>query len=125
MSEGRYLAGFGNQFESEAVAGALPVGRNSPQRPPLGLYAELLSGSAFTAPVFQCACGRGSWAPVRTLGWRRYIQVRRLSARGAVKALPETCSAYSPKATCCGEFWPCGSAPPTASVACSLPKPAR
>ena len=50
MSEGRYLAGFGNQFESEAVAGALPVGRNSPQRPPLGLYAELLSGSAFTAP---------------------------------------------------------------------------
>jgi homogentisate 1,2-dioxygenase len=45
-----YLAGFGNQFQSEAVPGALPVGRNSPQRPPLGLYAELLSGSAFTAP---------------------------------------------------------------------------
>jgi homogentisate 1,2-dioxygenase len=44
------LSGFGNQFQSEAVAGALPVGRNSPQRPPLGLYAELLSGSAFTAP---------------------------------------------------------------------------
>ncbi len=42
--------GFGNYFESEAVAGALPIGRNSPQRPPLGLYAELLSGSAFTAP---------------------------------------------------------------------------
>ena len=35
-----YQAGFGNQFLSEAVAGALPVGRNSPQRPPLGLYAE-------------------------------------------------------------------------------------
>jgi homogentisate 1,2-dioxygenase len=44
------LAGFGNQFQSEAVVGALPVGRNSPQRPPFGLYAELLSGSAFTAP---------------------------------------------------------------------------
>lgn len=44
------LAGFGNQFQSEAIAGALPVGRNSPQRAPLGLYAELLSGSAFTAP---------------------------------------------------------------------------
>ena len=42
--------GFGNHFASEAVAGALPVGRNSPQRAPLGLYAELLSGTAFTAP---------------------------------------------------------------------------
>jgi homogentisate 1,2-dioxygenase len=50
MSEWHYLAGFGNQFQSEAVPGALPVGRNSPQRAPLGLYAELLSGSAFTAP---------------------------------------------------------------------------
>ncbi len=46
----RYQSGFGNQFQSEAVPGALPVGRNSPQRAPLGLYAELLSGSAFTAP---------------------------------------------------------------------------
>jgi homogentisate 1,2-dioxygenase len=45
-----YLSGFGNQFASESVPGALPVGRNSPQRPPFGLYAELLSGSAFTAP---------------------------------------------------------------------------
>jgi len=44
------LTGFGNHFESEAVAGALPIGRNSPQRAPLGLYAELISGSAFTAP---------------------------------------------------------------------------
>ncbi len=50
MSKLHYLAGFGNQFQSEAVPGALPVGRNSPQRAPLGLYAELLSGSAFTAP---------------------------------------------------------------------------
>ncbi|WP_454691434.1 homogentisate 1,2-dioxygenase [Achromobacter aloeverae] len=45
-----YLSGFGNRFETEAVAGALPVGRNSPQRAPHGLYAELISGSAFTAP---------------------------------------------------------------------------
>ncbi|CAM2188023.1 Homogentisate 1,2-dioxygenase [Paraburkholderia sacchari] len=45
-----YMSGFGNRFESEAVAGALPVGQNSPQRAPLGLYAELLSGAAFTAP---------------------------------------------------------------------------
>jgi homogentisate 1,2-dioxygenase len=50
MSELHYQSGFGNQFQSEAVPGALPVGRNSPQRAPLGLYAELLSGSAFTAP---------------------------------------------------------------------------
>lgn len=46
----RYQSGFGNQFASEAVEGALPVGRNSPQRVALGLYAELLSGTAFTAP---------------------------------------------------------------------------
>src|SRR5712671_6088302 len=45
-----YQSGFGNQFQSEAVPGALPVGRNSPQRAPYGLYAEQLSGTAFTAP---------------------------------------------------------------------------
>ncbi len=44
------LTGFGNQFACEAVPGALPVGRNSPQRAAHGLYAELISGSAFTAP---------------------------------------------------------------------------
>jgi len=46
----RYQTGFGNTFSSEAVKGALPVGRNSPQRAPKGLYAEVLSGTAFTAP---------------------------------------------------------------------------
>ena len=50
MSALQYQSGFGNQFASEAVAGALPVGRNSPQRPAHGLYAEQLSGTAFTAP---------------------------------------------------------------------------
>jgi homogentisate 1,2-dioxygenase len=45
-----YQSGFGNEFASEARADALPVGRNSPQRAPFGLYAELLSGTAFTAP---------------------------------------------------------------------------
>ncbi|WP_419816908.1 homogentisate 1,2-dioxygenase [Glacieibacterium sp.] len=44
------MTGFGNSFASEGVAGALPVGRNSPQRVPFGLYAEQLSGTAFTAP---------------------------------------------------------------------------
>ena len=46
----QYLSGFGNYHASEAVAGALPEGRNSPQRPSLGLYTEVLSGTAFTAP---------------------------------------------------------------------------
>ncbi len=46
----RYLTGFGNDFASEARAGALPVGHNSPQKPPFGLYPEKLSGNAFTAP---------------------------------------------------------------------------
>ena len=46
----QYLSGFGNSFETEALAGTLPVGRNSPQRVAHGLYAEQLSGSPFTAP---------------------------------------------------------------------------
>jgi homogentisate 1,2-dioxygenase len=45
-----YMSGFGNGFETEALAGALPVGRNSPQQCAYGLYAEQLSGSPFTAP---------------------------------------------------------------------------
>jgi homogentisate 1,2-dioxygenase len=46
----QYQSGFGNHFVTEAVPGALPQGRNSPQRPPHGLYAELISGTSFTAP---------------------------------------------------------------------------
>ena len=53
-----YLSGFGNHFASEAVPGALPVGRNSPQKTPFGLYAEQLSGTAFTAPRSE---NRRSW----------------------------------------------------------------
>jgi homogentisate 1,2-dioxygenase len=53
-----YQSGFGNQFASESIPGTLPVGRNSPQRPAQGLYAELLSGSAFTAPRAE---NRRSW----------------------------------------------------------------
>jgi homogentisate 1,2-dioxygenase len=45
-----YQTGFGNEFATEAVAAALPVGRNSPQKAPLGLYAEQFSGTAFTVP---------------------------------------------------------------------------
>ncbi|KAJ2706989.1 hypothetical protein FB645_001130 [Coemansia sp. IMI 203386] len=43
-----YQSGFGNHFSSEALAGALPVGQNTPQVCPYGLYAEQLSGTAFT-----------------------------------------------------------------------------
>ena len=50
MAEEQYQSGFGNEFATEAVAGALPQGQNSPQRHPLGLYTEQFSGSAFTAP---------------------------------------------------------------------------
>lgn len=53
-----YQSGFGNQFETEALPGALPVGRNSPQRCAYGLYAEQLSGSPFTAPR---AANERSW----------------------------------------------------------------
>ena len=45
-----YMSGFGNAFESEALPGALPIGRNSPQKCSYGLYAEQISGSPFTAP---------------------------------------------------------------------------
>ncbi|NDE92881.1 MAG: homogentisate 1,2-dioxygenase [Betaproteobacteria bacterium] len=44
------MTGFGNEFATEALAGALPQGRNSPQRPAFGLYPEQISGTAFTAP---------------------------------------------------------------------------
>jgi homogentisate 1,2-dioxygenase len=53
-----YLSGFGGHFATEAVPGALPEGRNSPQRPAFGLYVEQLSGTAFTAPRHE---NRRSW----------------------------------------------------------------
>ncbi|MCB0339842.1 MAG: homogentisate 1,2-dioxygenase, partial [Bdellovibrionales bacterium] len=45
-----YMPGFGNDFETESLKGALPQGQNSPQNCAYGLYAEQLSGSPFTAP---------------------------------------------------------------------------
>ncbi|MFJ8078644.1 homogentisate 1,2-dioxygenase [Streptomyces sp. NPDC096176] len=58
LNDQSFSPGFGNEHSSEAVPGALPHGRNSPQRAPLGLYAEQLSGSAFTEPR---AHNRRSW----------------------------------------------------------------
>ncbi len=49
QNDKKYQNGFGNHFSTEALPGALPIGRNSPQRAPYGLVAELLSGAAFTA----------------------------------------------------------------------------
>src|ERR1700761_6846360 len=53
-----YLPGFGAHHVTEAIPGALPEGQNSPQKPPFGLYAEQLSGTAFTAPRHE---NRRSW----------------------------------------------------------------
>jgi homogentisate 1,2-dioxygenase len=58
MATNDYMSGFGSHFATEAVPGALPQGRNSPQKPAFGLYAEQLSGTAFTAPRHE---NRRSW----------------------------------------------------------------
>ena len=55
---GACMAGFASHHATEAVPGALPIGRNSPQKPAYGLYAEQLSGTAFTAPLSE---NRRSW----------------------------------------------------------------
>ncbi len=58
MADLNYQSGFGNEFASEAIPGALPAHQNSPQKVSFGLYAEQLSGTAFTAPR---AINRRSW----------------------------------------------------------------
>ena len=58
MTDLKYQSGFGNEFATEAIAGALPAHQNSPQKVPFGLYAEQFSGTAFTAPR---AINRRSW----------------------------------------------------------------
>src|SRR2546427_13276574 len=54
----RYQSGFGSEFATEALAGALPHGQNSPQNAPYGLYSGQLSRTAFTAPRHS---NRRSW----------------------------------------------------------------
>ncbi len=71
-----YQSGFANEFASEAIAGALPVGRNSPQKAPFGLYAEQLSGTAFTAPRHM---NRRSWL----------YRIRPAALHGAFEAMPQ------------------------------------
>jgi homogentisate 1,2-dioxygenase len=57
-TETLYQSGFGNDFSTEAVSGALPQGQNAPQKAPYGLYTEQISGTPFTAPR---ATNRRSW----------------------------------------------------------------
>lgn len=90
MNPRAYLAGFGNQFVSEAVPGALPQGRNNPQRAPKGLYAELISGSAFTAPRHQ---NQRSWVyrrqpSVVTGSYEPYAQPYWRSGAAQGRAMP-------------------------------------
>ena len=80
-----YMSGFGNSFETEALPGALPVGRNSPQKCNYGLYAEQLSGSAFTAPQ---AANERSWL-YRIRPTVRHTGRFELAGRGALRTAPE------------------------------------
>ena len=85
-----YMSGFGNSFETEALEGALPIGRNSPQKLNYGLYAEQLSGSPFTAPQ---ATNQRSWLyrirpSVKHSG--RYVRVDKGFMRTAPAAREES-----------------------------------
>ncbi len=85
-----YQTGFGNEFATEALPGALPVGQNSPQRAPYGLYAEQVSGTAFTAPR---AANRRVWTyrirpAVMHEPFRRIDNGRIVSAFGDVTTPP-------------------------------------
>ncbi len=79
----RYQTGFGNEFATEALPGALPAVMNSPQRCPYGLYAEQFSGTAFTVPRHA---SRRSWLyrirPAAMHSSFRRIEHPRAGARG-------------------------------------------
>jgi homogentisate 1,2-dioxygenase len=85
----RYLSGFGNHFATEALPGALPQGRNSPQRCAYGLYAEQFSGTAFTAPRHA---NRRSWLyrirPAAVHGKFRKLRSGHVSNRFETEAAP-------------------------------------
>ncbi|WP_181806199.1 homogentisate 1,2-dioxygenase [Streptomyces shenzhenensis] len=87
-----YLSGFGNEHSSQAVPGALPEGRNSPQRAPLGLYAEQLSGTAFTEPR---AHNRRSWL-YRIRPSAAHPAFTRAAGNGALRTAPFTDLAPDP-----------------------------
>jgi homogentisate 1,2-dioxygenase len=80
-----YMSGFGNTFETEALPGALPVGRNSPQKVNYGLYAEQLSGSPFTAPQ---STNERSWLYRIRPGVRHTGRFERIDA-GLIRTAPQ------------------------------------
>jgi homogentisate 1,2-dioxygenase len=93
-----YQSGFGGHFETEAVPGALPQGRNSPQRPAFGLYAEQLSGTAFTAPRHE---NRRSWLyrmrpSAEHPPYESYAGARDFVARAPAEALAPNRLRWSP-----------------------------
>jgi homogentisate 1,2-dioxygenase len=81
-----YQSGFGNEFATEALPGALPVGQNSPQRAPYGLYAEQVSGTAFTAPRSH---NRRSWL-YRIRPGAMHMPFERIHNRGIESRFDET-----------------------------------
>ncbi len=84
------MNGFGNEFETEAIEGALPRGRNAPQQPPFGLYAEQISGTAFTAPRHD---NRRTWVYRRRPAVRHlhhFIEIEHQGWRTAPQATPAT-----------------------------------
>lgn len=80
-----YMSGFGNSFETEALPGALPIGRNSPQKVSYGLYAEQLSGSPFTAPQ---ATNQRSWLYRIRPAVKHSARYRKVD-RGLIRTGPE------------------------------------
>jgi len=79
-----YLSGFGNEHASEAIPGALPQGRNSPQRVAHGLYAEQLSGTSFVVPR---AHNRRSWL-YRITPSAKHSEFRQLAGNGSLRSAP-------------------------------------
>ncbi|MGZ8350454.1 MAG: homogentisate 1,2-dioxygenase, partial [Allosphingosinicella sp.] len=94
----QYLSGFGSHFATEAVAGALPQGRNSPQRPAFGLYAEQLSGTAFTAPRHE---NRRAWLyrlrpSAEHPPFRRYAGAKLFAPAAPMEPLPPNRLRWNP-----------------------------
>ena len=73
------LSGFGNEFATEALPGALPQGMNSPQKVPYGLYAEQFSGTAFTVPRHEA---RRTWL----------YRIRPSAGHGPFRPIDQACS---------------------------------
>jgi homogentisate 1,2-dioxygenase len=108
-----YQSGFGNEHATEAILGALPVGRNSPQRAPFGLYAEQLSGTAFTAPRAE---NRRTWM-YRLRPSAAHGSFRPRAARSLESGPFES---FRPRRTACaGARVPSRASRPTSSRACS------